>query len=451
MISSSFRDPSGFVFEHKGDIYRQVNTAYREDYRLLVSSGLYHHLVSNGMLIAHTDAPDTPACEPERAFKVIKPERVPFISYPYEWCFSQLKDAALLTLKIQKAALERGMILKDASAYNIQFINCRPVMIDTLSFTKYEEGEAWAGYGQFCRHFLAPLSLIALKDARLAKFFTDFIDGVPLDLASKILPFSSRFNPGLRRHIHGHAKSEVFCCKSFKKQKMKKGKSGLISIVNRLESTVSALKRAYRVENRDRENYSKEAYADKLETVRKFTEQYRPGNGVIWDLEADSGAFSRAVSENAVQVLSFDIAPEAVEINYLKEKNDGGRKILPLVFDLTNPSPCIGWANAERREIRERGKPGLILALSLIHRLVIGNNTPFLRVAEYLHSLGGNLILEFVPREDSQAQKLLLGRKNIFPDYTPEDMRAVFLKFYDIAAEHPIKGTSRTLLLMKRK
>lgn len=455
MISSSFRDPSGFVFEDKGVVYRQINKAYREDYELLTASGLYDLLVSQGMLIRHSDAIAIPACEPERAFKIIKPERIPFISYPYEWSFSQLKDAALLTLKILKTALEKGMILKDASAYNIQFINCRPVMIDTLSFTKYNEGEPWAGYGQFCRHFLAPLSLMALKDIRLARLFTDFIDGVPLDLASKLLPFSSRFNPGLLIHIHSHAKSEAVHSEGFKERQIKVSKFNLLGIIDMLESAVSGLKwkpaGTQWADYYDRTNYTKEAFEHKLKIVREIAAENCRENGVIWDLGANTGVFSRAVSENAAQVLSFDIDPAAVEVNYLKEKEGETGRILPLVLDLTNPSPCIGWANAERREIRERGKPDLVLALALIHHLVIGNNTPFNRVAEYLHSLGGNLILEFVPREDSQTQKLLFGRKNLFTDYDIENMKNSFSRFYNVDREQSVLGTKRNILFMKRK
>ncbi len=455
MISSSFRDPSGFVFEYQGGIYRQINEVYRQDYEMLMASGLYDSLVAEGILIAHSDTPEIPACEPERVFKVIKPQRVPFISYPYEWCFSELKDAALLTLEIQKKALEKGMVLKDASAYNIQFINCAPVMIDTLSFTKYNEGEPWAGYGQFCRHFLAPLSLMALKDAGLNRLFTDHIDGIPLGLASKLLPFSSRFNPGLLIHIHSHAKAEEKHSSQFKETAVKISKFSLLGIIDMLESAVKSLKWKPKgtqwADYYDRTNYSDESLKEKAALVRKYSAELCPERGVIWDLGANTGLFSREASAKAQLVLSFDIDPAAVDINYLKEKEDKGGKILPLILDLTNPSPCIGWANAERREIRERGRPDLLLALALIHHIVIGNNTPFSRVAEYFSSLGGNLILEFVPREDTQAQKLLFGRKNMFADYTPDNLKNVFLKYYDITAEQPVKGTCRTLLVMKRK
>ena len=163
-VAGSFRDPSGFVFERGGVLYRQVNRGYQADYDRLMSSGLYARLVADGLLVEHQEeewrggAPG--------AYKLIRPERVPFISYPYEWCFSQLQDAALATLRIQKTALDFGMTLKDSSAYNLQYVGGRWTLIDTLSFETYQEGAPWAAYGQYCRHFLAPLTLMATRKGR---------------------------------------------------------------------------------------------------------------------------------------------------------------------------------------------------------------------------------------------------------------------------------------------
>src|SRR6185436_4959816 len=186
-LSASFRDPSGFLFSRGGILYRQVNRAYQKEYARLMESGLYEKLVKAGLLIPHVEVDQPPAVEVD-ALKVIQPDRVPFISYPYEWSFGQLKSAALATLSIQKRALKMGMSLKDASAYNIQFVHGKATLIDTLSFEVYEEGEPWVAYRQFCQHFLAPLALMALKDVRLNQLLRVYIDGVPLDLVSELLP-----------------------------------------------------------------------------------------------------------------------------------------------------------------------------------------------------------------------------------------------------------------------
>ena len=181
ILKSSFRDPSGFLFYRDGELYRQINASYKEDYDRFVRSGLYEKLVSGKLLVTHEEI-NISAEKPETVYKIIKPEKIPFISYPFEWSFSQLKEAALLTLEIEKIALNYGMTLKDANAYNIQFLRGRPIFIDTLSFEKYEEGKPWIAYHQFCKHFLSPISLMKYTDIRLGQLNRIFIDGIPLDL-----------------------------------------------------------------------------------------------------------------------------------------------------------------------------------------------------------------------------------------------------------------------------
>src|SRR5258708_16283925 len=202
----SFRDPSGFVFSRGNTLYRQVEQSYRQEYDTLIECGLYDSLVGAGLLIPHAEE-NLESGLTNVAYRVLRPERIPFISYPYEWCFSQLQDAALATLQAQTAALKHGMSLKDASAYNIQFRDGKPVLIDTLSFERYTEGFPWTAYRQFCQHFLAPLALMSHTDVRLSQLLRTNIDGVPLDLASRLLPFWTKLDPFLLAHIHLHSKA----------------------------------------------------------------------------------------------------------------------------------------------------------------------------------------------------------------------------------------------------
>ena len=204
-ISSSFRDPSGFVFRRDGELLRQINRSYRPHYECLFNSGLYQAAVESQSLIPHEEICG-PLTDAENGWKIIRPRPVGFVSYPYEWCFSQLKEAALLTLGIQKLALKHGMSLKDASAYNVQFDRGRPIFIDTLSFERYQEGNPWVAYRQACQHFLAPLALMSMRDVRLNQLLIANLDGVPLDLASKLLPARSRVRPSLLFHLHLHAR-----------------------------------------------------------------------------------------------------------------------------------------------------------------------------------------------------------------------------------------------------
>jgi hypothetical protein len=240
--AASFRDPDGFVFSRDGRIYRHVNVSYQENFDHLISSGLYDSLVGDGLLIPHEEAGGILAQRPS-AYKILKPEMVPFVSYPYEWCFSELKDAALLTLAVQRKALEHGMSLKDASAYNIQFRDGKPIFIDTLSFEKLREGEPWPAYRQFCQHFLAPLALISRTDHRLSELLKSYPDGVPLDLASTLLPFRTRLKGTLLIHIHLHAQSmKRYADRPTKSSKRKMTPRSLLGLLGNLQSAVRSLR-----------------------------------------------------------------------------------------------------------------------------------------------------------------------------------------------------------------
>jgi len=319
-LSSSFRDPSGFLFFRDGLIYRQVNTIYKENYDRLINSGLYQALVDGELLISH-DEVDVEQARSDKIYKIIKPELIPFISYPYEWCFSQLKDAALTTLKIQKKSVDFGMSLKDCSAYNIQFRKGKPVFIDTLSFEKYREGQPWVAYRQFCHHFLAPLALMSYKDIRLNQLFRVYIDGVPLDLASSLLPFRTRFVFSLLSHIQLHAKSQkYFADKTVNTNAHKMSRLSLLGLIDSLESAVKKLTwQPQGTEWADYykdTNYSLNALHHKRELICEFLDKINPK--IIWDLGANVGMFSRIASDKGIQTISFDIDPAAVEKNYLE-------------------------------------------------------------------------------------------------------------------------------------
>ncbi|NMB54405.1 MAG: SAM-dependent methyltransferase [Leptolinea sp.] len=453
-VSSSFRDPSGFLFIRNGELYRQVNQEYQPVYEKLMNSGLYEALIKKGWLIRHEEVPKTIPADPDTAFLVIKPEKVAFISYPYEWSFSQLKDAALLTLKIQKLALEKGLILKDASAYNIQFHKGKPVLIDTLSFDDYSEGKPWDAYRQFCQHFLAPLALMARVDIRLNQLLRIFIDGIPLDLAARLLPWNTRFNLGLATHIHIHASAQKKYSESQGKtgQNATVSKMGLMGLIDSLQNTVKGLDWSPRgtewAEYYDITNYSDSAFEIKKQLVKTFVQT--AGGGTIWDLGANTGEFSRAVTDLG-SVVSFDIDPAAVEKNYQQVKSAKETGILPLVLDLTNPSADIGWANNERDCLAKRGPADVVLALALIHHICISNNVPLESFASYLANLGKYLVIEFVPKEDSQVQILLSTRKDIFPNYSINGFEAAFKKSFEIVKKEPVEGSRRVLYLLKSR
>lgn len=450
-LPASFRDPSGFLFTKGGVLYRQVNRAYADEYRRLMESGLYERLIKAGLLIPHLEA-DPALAESEAAFKVIQPERVPIISYPYEWSFSQFKDAALATLSIQRRSMKAGMSLKDASAYNIQFVRGKAALIDTLSFETYNEGQPWVAYRQFCQHFLAPLALMVWRDIRLNQLLRVYIDGVPLDLASRLLPRRTRLNFGLLTHIHIHAGAQKrYSGEAVKSRGGSMNKQALTGLIDSLDAAIRKLDwrprgtewgNYYKITN-----YSDQAFEHKKQLVETWTKRVAPA--MVWDLGANTGVFSRVARGSGAYVCSFDVDPAAVEQNYRLMKQEKIENILPLLLDLTNPSPAIGWANRERDSFHGRGPADLVLALALIHHLAISNNVPLSQIAGFFAMTGKWLIIEFVPKTDSQVKKLLVSREDIFPNYTREGFEAAFGAVFRIHEAVEIHDSQRVLYLLE--
>ncbi len=453
-LEASFRDPSGFLYSEGGVLYRQVNQVYAGNYQQLMTSGLYEKLVKGGLLISHEELEKIPAGDGP-VYKILRPERVPFISYPYEWSFGQLKDAALATLSIHKRALKAGMSLKDASAYNIQFVAGKPALIDTLSFEVYKEGEPWVAYRQFCQHFLAPLALMAYRDIRLSQYMRVSIDGVPLDLASKLLPSRSRWNLGILTHIHLHAGAQ----KRYADADLAAARGGRqmsrqahLGLVESLKDTIRKLdwKPAGTewADYYESNNYTDQAFEHKKILVGDWLAKIQPG--IIWDLGSNTGVFSRVAAGMGAFVVSGDIDPAAVEVNYRQVKENKEKTLLPLVLDLTNPSPSIGWENRERDSFLQRGPADAVLALALIHHLAISNNVPLERVAKFFADCGKWLIVEFVPKTDTQVRKLLSSREDIFPDYSREGFETAFGKLFTIRSSSGVKESDRWMYLMER-
>ena len=450
--SSSFRDPSGFLFFENEVLYRQINQEYKNEYEHLMDSGLYKRLVDSKLLIPHTEA-DMISPNKEKLYKIIKPESIPFISYPYEWCFSQLKNAAITTLEIQKIAIDYNMTLKDASSYNIQFRQGKPILIDTLSFEKYQEGQTWKPYKQFCQHFLAPLALMSQKDIRLNQLFRIYIDGIPLDLADKLLPSKKLYMFSLLSHIHLHAKSQKhYENKDIKIKTRKMPRNSFVGIIESLHSGIKKLKwipeKTEWGDYYNDTNYSQGSFEEKIQTVSKFLDKTKAK--LVWDLGANTGIFSRLASKKDIETISFDIDPAAVEKNYLTCIQEADTKLLPLLLDLTNPSSSIGWNSVERNSFVERGPADVVIALALIHHLTISNNIPLFNLAEFFHGICNYLIIEFIPKTDSQVKRLLLTREDIFVDYNQQNFENEFKKFFSVYESKKLNNSERILYLFKK-
>ena len=450
-LDSSFRDPSGFVFTRDGVLYRQVNRVFRDEFEAVTASGLYDELAGSRLMVPHRLASLNLAASGE-AVAVLEPEPIPFISYPYEWSFGQLRDAGLLTLELQERALVRGLTLRDASAYNVQFDGGRPVFIDTLSFEPRKEGAPWMAYRQFCEHFLLPLALMSRVDIGLGSLLRTHLDGVPLELGARLLGARSWRSLGLLFHVRLHAAAQRrYRDRTPGAAAQRPVNVGtLLGLVRSLRAGIEGLKwnpagtewSDYTSDN----NYTAAAAGSKRELV---TDLLR-GRGVrtVWDLGANTGEYSRAARAVAERVVAFDVDPAAVELNYRRVRAEDEGGILPLLMDLTNPSPALGWAHRERHSLEQRGPADALLALALVHHLAIGHNLPLGRIAEFFARLGRTLVIEFVPKSDSQVQRMLRSRPDIFPCYTREGFEAAFRTSFEIDAVHPVAGSERLLYLM---
>jgi hypothetical protein len=456
-LASSYKDPAGFVFFRDGRIFRQVNACYKDDYDRLMETGLYEKLAGDRLLVPHKE---TAIGVSDKGYKIIEPETVPFVSYPYEWGFSQLKDAALCTLAVQREALNFGMVLKDASNFNIQFIGRAPIFIDTLSFEKYEDGEPWVAYRQFCEHFLAPLALAAYNDIRLVQLLKSNLDGIALDLAYKLLPVAAKINPGIFFHLGLHSfaqerSSAISAEKSLPKPGKNFSKAALIELIDSLESTIKKInwkpkKTVWTDYNGDDcESYGSASLKSKIKIVDGYLDAARPR--FLWDIGANDGMYSAIAAKHGAFVVSMDNDPSVVEKNYIKLKEAKEDNILPLMVDITNPSPAVGWGNTERDALLGRKLPDTILALALIHHLAIAKNVPLDAIAGLFAGLCGTLVIEFVPKEDKQCRRLLASRQDIFGDYNEISFEEEFGRFFAVKEKRMIPGTGRIMYLMANK
>lgn len=452
-LPSSFRDPSGYVYESEGILYRFIHPDYLKHYQLLQSSGLYKVLTGEQKLIVHEEVSSS---QSQTEGLTIRPEKIPWISYPYEWTFGQLQAAALLTLDIQKKSLEHGMTLKDASAFNVQWIGYQPIFIDTLSFEKYIPGSPWLAYRQFCEHFLAPLALMTYTDLRSNQFLKVHLDGIPLEVATQLLPVKAWFNTHLLCHIKWHSEAKTGAEKKSAPARHSPtlNLTAMYGLLDHLRSSILSLKikprnHALWSDYYDQTcSYSETSLAHKKELAGLFLAQTNAK--IVWDLGANTGLFSRIASDQGAYTVAMDLDPECAEACFRQTQTLKDKKLLPLVMDLSNPSPSLGWAHEERSSLSKRGPADAILALALVHHLAISHNLPLDRIAEYFVELGKWLIIEFVPKSDPQTQKLLSGRADIFSHYTKSDFETQFSKHFDIVDAETISGTERRLYRMRR-
>lgn len=448
---ASYRDPSGFIFEKDGTVYRQVNKIFKEDFDFFISSGCYKHLADNSLLITHDVVKENSTVD-KNCYTVLKPEQLSFVSYPYEWSFDMLKDAALLTLKLMKESIGFKMILKDATPYNIQWHNGKMIFIDTLSFEKYDETKPWIAYRQFCECFLSPLLLMHYSKQHLQNLLYAYPEGIPLAISKSLLPWRSRFSLFTYLHIHLHAELTK-AGRTKTSQQTGFSKTKMLNLVSSLESLIKRLKTPQQKTNWSQYYEEAEQRGDYLEQKKIIIENWLtelPEIKTATDLGSNDGQFSILLSKRNIYTISAEADANCINNLYLLCKQKAISNIHPLIIDLANPSAAIGVNNYERDSFIGRTKVDLSLALALIHHLAIGKNISFTQCAEFFSNLGKYLLIEFVPKQDEKVQLLLQNKKDIYPHYTIEVFEEKFKQYFTIEKKKNIQGTERVLYLMKK-
>jgi len=447
----SFRDPESRVFYAGADVYRALSADGLSDFEAVQASGL----LDDGRVVSTERVEDVTALKDllvHEPAAVLRHERIPFVSYPYEWTFSMLKDAALLQLDLLLEALDHDLVLKDSTPYNVQFKGARPVFVDVGSFERLREGEPWVGYRQFCMLYLYPLLLQSAKGVPFRPWLRGAIDGITPPQMRDLMSLRDRFRKGVFTNVFLHARLEARYAdrpgqvkqevkRVFKKELFVANVRKMRKLVERLQwDPPQGVWTAYG----ERNTYTDDDARRKDDFVREVA-----GSrdwGLAWDIGANNGRYSRIAAEGARTVLAVDADEGPVELLYRDLRAEGNEQILTLTMNLADPSPGLGWRGLERRALAERGKPDLVLALALIHHVAISANVPVREFIDWLASLGSALVIEFPTREDPMVKKLLAPkREGLHPDYELSFFERCLAEAFEVERSERLESGTRVL------
>lgn len=423
----SFRDRHGRVYYRAGEVYRAISAPALREWEALSTTRFFRRLMVEGKIIGtrRAEGESTPAFgDAQRWAAVLSHDAIPFVSYPYEWSFDMLRDAALLQLEVLQAAVEEDMILKDATPFNIQWMGSRPAFIDIPSFTQMTPGQVWVGYRQFCQLFLYPLMFQAYKDVDFHDWVRGSIDGIDPEQCNRLMSVRDLLRRGVLTHVYlqavlqrrlgngSHSLRNDLQSAGFSKAMIEANLRGMTKLVRRLKWKRGNSEWSDYAENNsydDADRQAKEAFVREAADTRR--------GQLIWDLGCNTGTFSRIAAESGNYVIAMDSDHLAVNRLYRSLRAEDNRSILPLVMNVANSSPGLGWRQSERKTLCQRGRPDLTLCLALIHHVVISANIPVLEFVDWLADLGCDLVIEFVTKDDAMVKKLLRNKDDQYEDY----------------------------------
>ena len=457
----SFRDRSARVLVDNDRVFRLLTTDAQTAWEQASRTPFFQALMTAGRIVSTHELPRDEIAAmrlPRESSAVLAHARVPFVSYPYEWSFGMLQRAALLHLEILTEALGAGLILKDASPYNVMFCGANPVFIDVGSFVPHAPGEPWAAYRQFCELMLFPLLLQAHRQVDLQPILRGELEGISARQFLKWLSWRDLFRPGVFTHgwlqvaLDRPSQSATTSTVSdlqasgFGTELILRNLSGLKRLIEQLKWKPAETRWT---DYRTALPHVVEDTAAKTEFVRSVSSSRRWS--LVWDLGCNDGAFARIAAEYAETVVAMDSDHGCIERLYrslsdVDDRTTAPSAILPLCVNVANLSPAMGWRGRERKRLEERGRPELVLCLGLIHHLVIGHNIPLPEVVDWLASLGGEVVIEFPSKQDAMVQRLLRNKRDQYEDYSLEQLEASLMPCFEIRQRASLPSGQRTLL-----
>lgn len=453
-VPGSFRDPAGAVFECDGKIYRTVSHVGAKAFEAVRATGFLDRMVSQRRLVGlkEVTSPEVLSRFPT-AVHVLEHPKLDYISYPYEWCFQQLRAAALHHLDLCLDALAEGLTLSDATAYNIQFTGPRPIFIDHLSFRPYVEGELWLGHNQFCEQFLNPLLLSSECGISFNDWYRGRLEGIPTPAIAKLLPLKARLSLRMNAHIFlpamlGKGGQGDAVAQREKKNTHALSRRGYEGLLLQLKGWITSLKpkgakATVWADYADGNTYGDAERKGKRELVSDFASRVQPN--LLFDLGCNSGDFSRvALASGAKSVIGYDFDQGALTAAHHRARAEN-LAFLPLFLDAANPSPKQGWGQSERAGFSERALGDGVIALAFIHHLAIGKNIPLDRVVSWIVERAPVGLIEFVPKSDPTVQAMLRYREDIFSNYTIDTFRECLGKVAEIQTETVVSNAGRVI------
>jgi hypothetical protein len=455
----SFRDPGSRVYRVGETIYRALDERAAMNWKALRATRFFEDGVAAGTIIGTEPAEAAPGVDGWA--EVVRHDTVPVISYPYEWTFSMLKDAALLQLDLLLAALAEDMILKDSTPYNVQFIGSRPVFIDIGSFERLEPGDVWVGYRQFLQQFLYPLMLTARVGVPFQPWLRGRMEGLTADEMSRMLGPRDHLRKSSLLHVSLPARSERRyegddSGRDVRSELQQAGfsKDMIVTNVEGLRRVVTEL--TWDPDHSRWDDYVSCAHVSgqrefKADFVTRSLLELAPDT--VWDLGTNDGHFARLAGVTTDRVVAFDADHLVLDHFYRALRLDAVDNVLPLLYDLTDPSPGLGWRGAERRPLAARSTPDLVLCLAVVHHLVIGRNVPLRRVVDWLADLGAHVVFEWVPPDDPMVRGLTANKRphEVHGDYEEQALRHLVAERLTVTREEPVPGSSRILFALSPK